>query len=85
MHPVSPHAAAGGFEIRFQSLFHSGRALSFPCDAEGRVRVDALSERARRALHHAQALVGREYATPAVLPADCVQAAAASSGPKQRA
>ena len=25
------------YEIRFQSLFHEGRALSFPCDAQGRV------------------------------------------------
>jgi len=37
-----------GFELRFQSLFAAGRALSFPCDAAGRVNLDALSERARR-------------------------------------
>ena len=54
------------YEIRFQSLFSEGRALSFPCDAEGHVRLDALSERARGNYMHAQALVGREFATPSV-------------------
>ena len=54
------------YELRFESLFQPGRALAFPCDAQGSVRLDALSE---RALHHylfARAVVGREYATPVV-------------------
>ncbi len=59
-----------GYEIRFQSLFHAGRAVSFPCDAEGRVELDALSERARLSYLHARALVGREYAAPAVMRSD---------------
>ncbi|ACB34401.1 conserved hypothetical protein [Leptothrix cholodnii SP-6] len=66
---MTPHdgtAAHVRYEIRFQSLFHSGRGLSFPCDAHGRVRVDELSDRARHNFHQAQAMVGREYATPAV-------------------
>ncbi|MEY4751564.1 MAG: hypothetical protein RIQ60_3778 [Pseudomonadota bacterium] len=58
------------YEIRFQSLFHSGRGVSFPCDAQGRVHLDAMSERARQTYHRAQELVGREYATPAVIPSD---------------
>jgi hypothetical protein len=58
------------YEIRFQSLFHSGRGVSFPCDAQGRVKLEALSERARLFYRRAQELVGREYATPAVIPSD---------------
>jgi hypothetical protein len=58
------------YEIRFQSLFHSGRGVSFPCDAQGRVQLEALSERARMFYRRAQELVGREYATPAVIPSD---------------
>lgn len=59
-----------GFEIRFQSLFHAGRAVTFPCDAQGHVDLDHLTERARLAYLHARALVGREYASPAVIPAE---------------
>ncbi len=56
-----------GYEVRFRSLFHAGRAVSFPCDAEGHVQLDGLSERARLAYLHARAMVGREYEAPAVL------------------
>lgn len=59
-------AAAARYEIRFQSLHDSGRGVSFPCDAQGRVGLDDLSERARLAYLRARALVGRDYATPAV-------------------
>ena len=54
------------YEIRFCSLFKEGRALAFPCDSQGHVELDALSERARHNYLYARALVGREYATPAV-------------------
>ena len=59
---------ASGYEIRFQSLFKAGRALSFPCDAQGRVQLDSLSDRARDNYFYARAVVGRDYAVPAVLP-----------------
>lgn len=55
------------YEIRFQSLFHEGRALCFPCDSQGRVELDALSDRARENYLYARAVVGRDYAYPAVL------------------
>ena len=55
------------FEIRFESLFHSGRALSFPCDAQGHVAMDDLSDQARENYLYARAVVGREFATPIVL------------------
>lgn len=56
------------YEIRFQSLFHEGRALSFPCDEQGQVAMDQLSERARDNYFYARAVVGREYAYPLVRP-----------------
>jgi hypothetical protein len=56
------------FEIRYQSLFSAGRALSFPCDAEGHVQMDSLSNRARDNYLYARAVVGREYAYPSIRP-----------------
>jgi hypothetical protein len=54
------------FELRFQSLFAEGRALAFPCDAAGRVDLDALSERARGNYFFARGVVGRDYTLPSV-------------------
>jgi hypothetical protein len=54
------------FELCFESLFHPGRGLAFPCDERGHVLLDALSEPARRNYLYARAVVGREYAVPAV-------------------
>lgn len=56
-----------GFEVRFESLYQAGKALAFPCDAAGHVEMDALSERARNNYLYARAVVGREFATPAVV------------------
>lgn len=55
-----------GYELRFDSLFVEGRGLSFPCDAQGRVRLDCLSERARTNYLYARAVIGREFRSPAV-------------------
>lgn len=55
------------YELRFESLFHAGRALAFPCDAHGGVVLDALSDKARQNYLFARAVVGRDYATPIVL------------------
>jgi hypothetical protein len=57
---------SSSYEIRFQSLFHEGRALCFPCDEHGEVSMDSLSERARDNYLYARAVVGREYAYPLV-------------------
>jgi len=62
-----PQAPAPHFELRFESLFNPGRALAFPCDERGRVEMDHLTERARRNYLYARAVVGREFATPAVI------------------
>lgn len=69
MNTVSmPLLPPGIYELRFQSLFQEGRALAFPCDAQGHVDMDALSERARDNYLYARTVVGREFATPAVQP-----------------
>ena len=59
------------YEVRFQSLFNEGRALSFPCDAEGHVVLDTLSDHARDNYLYARAVVGREYAFPTVRASLC--------------
>ena len=56
------------YELRFQSLFDEGRGYAFPCDAEGHVDLNQLSERARLNYLFARAVVGRELAAPAVRP-----------------
>ena len=56
------------FELRFQSLFDSGRGYAFPCDLDGHVDLDQLSDRARNNYFYARAIVGRELAIPAVRP-----------------
>ena len=73
MDTISPPLADPGFELRFESLFNPGRALAFPCDERGRVELDTLSEPARRNYFYARAVLGREFATPAVV---CRQRAA---------
>jgi len=59
-------APLASFEVRFMSLFRQGRGLAFPCDAQGHVDLDALSERARNNYLFARAMVGRDNAPPRV-------------------
>ncbi len=58
------------YEVRYQSLFQDGRALCFPCDAQGHVDLCTLSDTAMENYLFARAMVGREYATPQVEPAE---------------
>jgi hypothetical protein len=58
------------FEIHYQPLSGRGPELCFPCDADGQVSLDSLSDRARNNYLYARAVVGREYAAPAVLPCE---------------
>jgi hypothetical protein len=67
MASLNPPCAAPGFELRFESLFKAGRGLAFPCDERGRVEMDALSEPARSNYLYARAVVGREFAMPAIV------------------
>ncbi|MCC2632986.1 hypothetical protein [Ramlibacter sp.] len=58
--------AASQFQLCFRSLFHEGRGFAFPCDPEGHVDLDGMSERARNNYFYARAMVGRELSVPAV-------------------
>jgi hypothetical protein len=49
------------------SLFDSGRAYAFPCDASGCVDLENLSQRARDSYMKVRDRVGREFATPEVM------------------
>jgi hypothetical protein len=64
----APASDAQHYMLRFKSLFDAGRALVFPCDAQGHVMLDLLSERARTNYLYARAVVGREFGVPEVLP-----------------
>ena len=65
--PAAGQSGLAAFQLRFESLFQSGRALAFPCDSHGCVEMDGLSDRARRNYLYARAVVGREFAMPAVV------------------
>lgn len=65
MPTITPQDA---YELRFRSIFDTGRGLAFRCDANGHVDLDALSETARANYLFARAMVGRDYAAPVVLP-----------------
>ena len=54
------------FEVHFRSLLRRGLEFIFACDGEGHVDLDALSDRAKANYLFARAMVGREYACPAV-------------------
>lgn len=65
---ASTHSACQDFELRFRSLFVEGRGLSFPCDRQGNVNLDDLTESARANFLLARSRVGRDLAFPAVQP-----------------
>ncbi|GAB3765394.1 hypothetical protein GCM10028796_22580 [Ramlibacter monticola] len=50
------------FQLCFRNLYHGGRGFAFPCDAEGRVDLNHMSERARNNYLYARAMIGREVA-----------------------
>lgn len=54
------------FELRFLSLHREGRGWAFPCNGQGEVDLDRLSERARNNYLFARAMMGRDYAFPSV-------------------
>ena len=59
---TTPSAScASSFHVRYASLFAPGRALAFPCDAQGRVDMETLTDRARNNYLFARAMVGRDY------------------------
>lgn len=65
--PIAAQQAMQSFELRFVSLVDPGRGFAFPCDAQGNVNLDELSERGRTSYFGARALIGRDFAYPSVL------------------
>ncbi|HEX5683550.1 MAG TPA: hypothetical protein VFY73_05880 [Ideonella sp.] len=53
-------------ELRFALLFDRGRGITVPCDEQGCVDLDALSERMRISYFSARARMGRDFAYPVV-------------------
>ena len=64
--PLPAAESLARYELRFQSLFHAGRALAFPCDRLGEVKWDAMTDGARANFLRAQGGIGREWSSPAV-------------------
>jgi hypothetical protein len=64
-----PRTEASRFELRYRSLSPLRCGYAFPCDADGRVDLDRLSERARGNYLYARAAVGFDLERPKVLPA----------------
>ena len=58
------------YELRFRSMFDPGRGYCCPCDANGRVALNDLSDRLRDNYLYARAVVGRELAAPTVQASD---------------
>jgi hypothetical protein len=59
-----PCQCSSCYELRFVNLFNAGRGYVFPCDAQGHVNLDALSERARLNYFYARVMVGHELSAP---------------------
>ena len=54
------------FELRFHSLFSAGHDYAFPCDAQGQVNMDKLSDRALANYLFVRGAVGHEFLGPLV-------------------
>jgi hypothetical protein len=66
MNPTMPMTDRRRYELRFQSLFDTGRAFCFDCDAAGHVNLDTLSDRAKLNYLYARTAIGREFLCPEV-------------------
>ena len=66
---IEPSAAGAGqirYELRFTGLFNRGRGFAFPCDSDGNVDVDELTDGERSNYFFARAVVGLELSAPVV-------------------
>jgi len=59
---------AASYELRYPCFCNPERALSFPCNAQGCVEMDALSATALEDYLYARVVVGHEYGKPDVVP-----------------
>ncbi len=60
----SPQA---GYELCFRPLSHNSQGYSFPCDANGQVNLDNMSEPSRNAYFFARVVIGHQLAAPEVV------------------
>jgi len=58
------------YEIIYRPLADVQSVLHFPCDGQGHVDLDELSPQAVENYLFARAMVGRDYALPAIVPQD---------------
>jgi hypothetical protein len=58
------------YEIYYRPLADAQSTLHFPCDGQGHVDLDELSPEAVENYLFARAMVGRDYALPAVVAQD---------------
>ena len=54
------------FQLCFKPLSTHGSGYAFPCDPQGHVDLDGMSERARNDYFYARVMIGRELSYPAV-------------------
>jgi hypothetical protein len=57
------------FELRYHSMSPHRCGYAFPCDADGRVNIDDLSDQARENYLYARAMVGFDLQHPQIVPA----------------
>jgi hypothetical protein len=55
------------YELRYTGLFNRGRGFAFPCDVQGHVDIDALTDQGRVNYFYARTVVGVELSAPFVL------------------
>ena len=68
MSPTSTTCGATRYDLRFRSMSGQRVGYAFPCDAAGRVDLDALGERALNVYLYARAVIGRELTRPVIEP-----------------
>jgi hypothetical protein len=66
---VIASSTSTGYELFFRSLVSARRAYVFPCNADGHVDMDSLTERSRNNYLYARAVMGMEVEWPGVRPA----------------
>ena len=68
--PSNQSSPAARYQLRYQSLKWQEKVLAFPCDAQGRVEMNNLSDMARNDYLYARAVVDFEFARPTVVQSD---------------
>jgi len=62
----TPPNHATQYELRYTSLFKAGRGFAFPCNPQGCVDLDELSQQCRDNYFYARSVIGWELSMPRV-------------------